>query len=144
MAFRKNNWWKETGGSSNTRTANGSAALGDEKTQTSTAAVTTETVTHPAAGMDRDTGKHAWLLGLHRGCEGGEAPLNTSLVLPGESRRPQRTARTGTGTLSRIPLIYIRRSFISNTHLYPTTRPHPPQTSLSRVALRLSGSSTPN
>lgn len=40
------NWWKETGGSSNTRTARelcGSAALGGEKTQTCTAAVTTET-----------------------------------------------------------------------------------------------------
>lgn len=41
-AFGVNNWWEETGGSSNTRTA-GELSLGDEKTQTSTAAVTRET-----------------------------------------------------------------------------------------------------
>lgn len=75
MAFRVNNWWKETGGISNTRTArqlSGSAALGAEKTQTSMAAVTTETehstgawVTHPVTGIDRGTGETrvaAWTL----------------------------------------------------------------------------------
>lgn len=113
-AFRANNWWEETVGSSNTRMAHelpASAALGHEKTQTSTTAVTRETgqstgawVTHTVTGIDRDTGETrvaAWtLLKLRRW---GGSPKHVTVSVRREQDTSERPRPGGQGTTTGTP-----------------------------------------